>query len=212
MSVSTSAVARSAFASSLVGLSAVAFSGFLAVGCAAQTGEGQGDTDKGDDTVASQEASGEEEVVGTSEQALVSGWTSYVSEETAPIQCDGGSLLTGAQCSGRYCDNTRVYCQPTRGVRGDSYWTPYFSEEGTNYRFCNDGYWATGLACRGSYCDNISLQCSRITNVTARSCYWTGWHSEENGGLLWFGAGYYARGAQCSGSHCDSKRYYVCQI
>lgn len=151
-----------------------------------------------------------EETVGSTEQAIISGWTSYTSEEYAPVGCDGSSLASWYGCSGSYCDNNRLYCQPTAGSRGDSYWTTYFSEESTNYRYCNSGYWVTGISCKGSYCDNIALQCSRMYNVSPRNCYWTGWLSEENGTLS-FGAGYYARGAQCSGRYCDNKRFYVCQ-
>ncbi|QRK07367.1 hypothetical protein JQX13_46325 [Archangium violaceum] len=158
------------------------------------------------------EAGGEEAAsLATTQQEISSGWTSYTSEEYAPISCDGGSLISAFQCSGSDCDNIRAYCQPAGGVRGSSYWTPYFSEEGTNYRYCDYGYWITGLACSGSYCDNISLQCSYMSNFGRKNCYWTGWMSEENGGYLGFGSGYYAVGVQCNGDHCDNKRYYVCQ-
>jgi hypothetical protein len=140
------------------------------------------------------------------------GWTPYTSEEYPPIACDSNSLMAAVQCSGDYCDNTRAYCEPTVGSRGSSsYWTSYFSEEGTNYRICDPGYWVTGLSCTGDYCDNTSLQCSRMENITRVNCYWTGWVSEENGGTLWFGNGYYIRGAQCSGDYCDNKRFLVCQ-
>jgi hypothetical protein len=153
----------------------------------------------------------EEENVASAAQAIYSGWTPYTSEEYPPIACDSASLMGSIQCTGGYCDNIRAYCQPTSGSLGGSYWTSYFSEEGTNYRYCNPGYWVTGLACTGHYCDNISLQCSYVGNVSARNCYWTGWVSEENGGYLSFGSGYYARGAQCSGGYCDNMRFYVCQ-
>lgn len=157
------------------------------------------------------EARGEEESVASTEQAVIWGWTPWVSEEDPPITCDGGSLMSSIQCSGRYCDNIRAYCRPTGGTLGGSYWTTYFSEEGTSSRYCNANHWVTGISCTGRYCDNISLQCSYIGNKTPRYCYWTGWVSEEGGGTLSFGSGYYARGAQCFGSYCDNKRFYVCQ-
>lgn len=162
---------------------------------------------------AEDEKSGEDTgSIASTQQPIYSGWTPYTSEEYAPIICDGGSLISAVQCSGSYCDNIRAYCQPTGGIRGNSYWTTYFSEEGYNYRLCDAGYWVTGIACSRSYCDNISLQCSYISNVQATNCYWTGWMSEENGGYLGFGNGYYATGVQCNRSYCDNKRYYVCRL
>lgn len=160
-----------------------------------------------------EEASGGEDTasIATTKQAIYSGWTPYTSEEYAPISCDGGSLVSAVQCRGAYCDDITFHCQPAGGVRGYSYWTSYFSEEGTNYRTCASGYWVTGLACSGSYCDNISLQCSYMSNLSPKNCYWTGWMSEENGGYLGFGSGYYVVGVECSGDYCDNKRYHVCQ-
>ncbi len=149
--------------------------------------------------------------ISSTQQAVYNGWTAYTSEEYAPIVCDSAALMNQVQCRGRYCDDTRAYCQPTVGSVGASYWTTYFSEESTDYRYCNAGYWMTGIACSGDYCDNISLQCTYIYGISAKNCYWTGWHSEEGGGALNFGNQYYARGAQCDGSNCDNKRYYVCQ-
>jgi hypothetical protein len=153
----------------------------------------------------------EEAEVSSTQEAIVSGWTPFTSEEFPPIVCDGGSLINTVQCTGKYCDNLRTYCKPTGGSKGGSYWTSYFSEEGTSYRTCSPGYWMTGLSCTGKYCDNVSLQCAQISGANAVNCYWTGWMSEENGGTLGFGAGYYARGAQCGGSYCDNLRYLVCQ-
>ena len=151
------------------------------------------------------------ENIATTEQAIYQGWTAYTSDGYAPASCDGGSLVSAFQCSGRYCDDTRLYCQPAGGARGNTYWTSFFSEEGSNYRDCGNGYWITGLACNGSYCDNVSLQCSYMGNFSRKNCYWTGWMSEENGGLQTFGVGYFAVGAQCGGRYCDNKRYLVCQ-
>lgn len=166
---------------------------------------------EGDDSAHAEDAQIDEEDVASTEQAVVWGWTPYTSEENPPIMCDGSSLVAAVQCSGAYCDNTRFLCQPTGGSRGSSYWTSYFSEEGTNYRDCAPSHWITGLACKGGWCDNVSLQCSYMGNITPVNCYWTGWVSEEGGGLLQFGTGYYARSVQCSGANCDNKRFYVCQ-
>jgi hypothetical protein len=186
--------------------------GALIVGCGAadpsressmenggtETGKSDGAQEKGAD-------------IASTQQAVTTGWTPYTSEEYPPFICDSASLINEVQCSGSYCDNTRAYCESSGGSLGPSYWTSYFSEESTNYRYCDAGYWVTGLACTGSYCDNNALQCSYIYGISPINCYWTGWVSEEGGGLLSFGYHYYARGMQCSGSYCDNKRFYVCQ-
>jgi hypothetical protein len=179
----------------------------LAIGCGASdlSQEQSGENGNGGAT----EQNGAD--ISSTQQAVYSGWTAYTSEEYPPILCDSGAMPNSVQCSGSRCDNTRFYCQPTGGSAGASYWTDYFSEESTNYRFCNAGYWATGLSCNGSYCDNNPLQCTYISGVSAQNCYWTGWVSEEGGGNLAFGYHYYPRGMQCSGGSCDNKRFYVCQ-
>jgi len=146
----------------------------------------------------------------STEQAVYSGWTDWTSEEYPPITCDGASLMAAMQCSGGYCDNLSAYCSPTGGARGGSYWTSYFSEEGTSWRTCPGGYWVTGISCQGWWCDNVALQCTYIGYLAQRNCHWTGWFSEEYGGYLSFGGGY-ATGAACSGAYCDNMSYYVCQ-
>jgi hypothetical protein len=180
----------------------------LAFGCGAPDPSSQESAANGSTSAETQEKGAD---ISSTQQAVYSGWTPYTSEEYPPIVCDSGAGMNSVQCSGSNCDNTRAYCQPTGGSVGGSYWTGYFSEESTNYRYCNAGYWMTGLSCNGSYCDNNALQCTYIYGITATNCYWTGWVSEEGGGTLSFGHHYYARGMQCSGGHCDNKRFYVCQ-
>lgn len=168
---------------------------FVAPGCAPDP------TDEADEEGSTEEA----------KLAVSNGWTPFTSEEYAPIGCDAGSGMTALQCTGRYCDNFRAYCSPTGGSVGGSYWTSYFSEEGTNNRVCDAGSWVTGMSCRGRYCDDVSLQCTSLGGISARNCIWTGWVSEENGGTLSFGAGYFMRGARCSGRYCDNMSFLVCQ-
>lgn len=149
--------------------------------------------------------------VGHAPAYTYNGWTPYTSDEFPPIGCDPGSMVNGARCTHNYCDNISLLCEPTGAAAGNSYWTPYFSEEGAGNQVCADRHWLSGLACKGSYCDNIALLCTYYPDVEPKHCYWTGWMSEEGGGALNFGPGYYARGAQCEHSYCDNKRYYVCQ-
>ena len=187
-----------------LGLSVVslAFAGavFVAPGCA---------TDPADDV--DEEAPSGDALVGESRSAITFGWTAYTSEEYPPIGCDNGSGITDFQCTGRYCDNFRAYCSPTGGSGGSSYWTGYFSEEGTNNAVCSAGSWVTGMSCRGRYCDDVALQCTSMGGISEKNCIWTGWVSEENGGTLNFGSGYFMRGARCSGSYCDNMSFLVCQ-
>jgi hypothetical protein len=180
----------------------------LAVGCGAPDPS----QEKAENGNAGGETEGKGADISSTAQAVTSGWTAWVSEEYPPIGCDLGAMPNTVQCSGSYCDNSRFYCQPTVATTGGAYWTTYFSEESTNYRYCDWGYWVTGLSCQGSYCDNNSLLCTYMNNVSPINCYWTGWVSEEGGGSLSFGYHYYPRGMQCSGSNCDNKRFYVCQI
>lgn len=148
----------------------------------------------------------------STEQATYSGWTPSTSEEYPPISCDGASLMKAVHCAGAFCDNISMYCQPVSGISpGGSYWTSFFSEEGSPSRNCIEGHWITSIACQGAFCDNIALQCTRMINTTPRNCYWTGFMSEEGGGFLGFGTGYFARGAECRGAYCDDKRFFVCQ-
>ena len=187
--------------SSLVLASAIALGG-----CVASAEEDDADA----------EALGEEEDIEdadteSTQQTVTTGWTNYTSDESAPILCDSGSLMTTVQCRGDYCDDVRVYCKSTRGTLGHAYATDYFSDEGSNQRICNSGYWVTGITCRGAYCDDMSLQCSRISEFSSRNCHWTGWMSNEDGGILSFASGYYMVGAECSGAYCDNKRFWICQ-
>jgi hypothetical protein len=150
--------------------------------------------------------------LGTTEQEVYSGWTAYTSDELPPVVCDGGSMPTAVQCTGKYCDNIRLNCQPTAGVPSGSYWAAYFSDEGTPvFRNCPAGYWMTGISCTGSYCDRISIQCTYMGNISAKNCFWTGWHSEEGTGALTFPVGYYPTGAWCRGDYCDNMSYFLCQ-
>lgn len=139
-------------------------------------------------------------------------WTGWTSEEYPPLTCGSGQVARGFQCNGSYCDNIRMDC--AAGVAGTTYgskyWTGYFSEESTSYRYCGRGGWVSGIACNGSYCDNISLQCTN-TNRGHYNCTWSGWFSEEDPAFV-APTGQYIKGVQCGGSYCDNKRYYYCSM
>lgn len=174
----------------------------LATGCAVDDLE----SDEFDDL---DESSGlDDPSLGTTEQAVVSGWTPYTSEEYPPITCDGSSLVTGVQVTGVYGDNTRLLCQPTNLTKTDSYWTPYFSEEYNSMTYCDVGYWMTGMTCQGRYCDNVSIQCSKIPNSFIQRVRGT-WEISEEDPKFYFFPGEYAVGAMCTGRYCDNLRFAV---
>jgi hypothetical protein len=136
-------------------------------------------------------------------------WTGFTSEENPPLECSAGTLVRGAECQGSYCDNIRIDCVSAAGTYGQSSWTSYFSEEGTNSRTCPSGEWVTGIACQGRYCDNIALECTEVIGSSAGSCSWTSAYSEEDGPYQ-AGSGRFVRGVRCTGRYCDNLAYYVC--
>lgn len=153
-----------------------------------------------------------DEVVADTEEDQFRLWTGYTSEENPPLSCPWGEAVQGAHCTGRYCDNTSLYCATTGRATGWGGWTPYFSEEGSANGQCVGGdMWMTGISCNGSYCDNISLLCSQMIGSATGSCAWSGWYSEEQGPFYapW---GHYVDGIQCNGRYCDNKRYRYCQM
>src|SRR5690606_29571061 len=97
---------------------------------------------------------------------------------------------------------------------GQSFWTPYFSEEGSGPadegRCTGPRRWMTGLACMGSFCDNLSIRCTQFPDTSASDCRWSDWHSEEDGR---FNApnGFFLKNIECDGDYCDNKRYRYCR-
>ena len=150
----------------------------------------------------------EEPVIDEVEAKLWTGWTS---EEFPPLECAAGRLVHGVECHGRYCDNIRLDCVSVTGSFGDSYWTSFFSEEGTNYRYCGYREWMTGIQCNDSYCDDVSIRCTSVPARPVGSCAWSSAYSEEDGPYL-APAGYYLRGVKCTGRYCDNMSYYRCQL
>jgi hypothetical protein len=82
--------------------------------------------------------------------------------------CYGGfpannkGIVTGVQCSGRYCDNKRLHCvKPAKGTLKDCYWSGYISEEIEDH-FYGDDEFVTGMECTGRYCDNVRLYICKL--------------------------------------------------
>lgn len=139
-------------------------------------------------------------------------WTGmWFSEETPASLCPPGNVNTGVACSGGYCDNMQLECNPTAWV-GAGTWTSWFSEEGTNYRVCDGNKYVAGMQCSGWWCDNLALYCAQTqTTPAAHQCTWSGYFSEEDP-VFYAPVGTAIKGVQCSGPYCDNKRYYYCSI
>jgi hypothetical protein len=85
-------------------------------------------------------------------------WTQPFSEETVnPTLCPTGSWVTGASCSGGYCDNVSLECTYLTGrTVGDCGWSDWISDETSIWR-APAGYFIRGAKCRGWWCDDISV-------------------------------------------------------
>jgi len=155
----------------------------------------------------------DDESLDVTEQEVLSGWTPFTSEEFPPITCDGQSLPAEIEVTGPYADNIRMRCvQDSRIIRGDSYWTPWFSEEYASMMSCGPRYWITGLACTGRYCDNLSIQCTKIQYSYPRlaSSLFGGPVSEEQRFLDF--AGKRPIAAMCLGSYCDQLKFVTAYL
>jgi hypothetical protein len=89
-------------------------------------------------------------------------WTDYFSEEGQNVRyCfEGAGIVTGIDCSGRYCDNISLEC--TRGgpepIPSNCEWWAggaKLSEE-QGYGYFNRKF-LTGVKCTGRYCDNLQF-------------------------------------------------------
>lgn len=145
-----------------------------------------------------------------SNSAFADFWSASTSEEYPPLTSYEPYLINAFKCTGGYCDNLRIRNHNVGADYNSSYWTSYFSEEGTNYRICSGSHsFMTGLACKGGNCDNLTLQCTNISK-TKGACYWTPYFSEE-ATYSYLAAGYYAAGMKCRGGWCDNKSILACQ-
>ncbi|MGJ4745632.1 RICIN domain-containing protein [Leptospira sp. SA-E8] len=139
-------------------------------------------------------------------------WLNWTTDGANPIEAGPTFLTRGLRCSGRYCDDVNLLASESGYTQTNSWWTDWFSEEGTNYRVCDNNAFVTGIKCSGSYCDNVSLKCSQINNNGVRNnCYWTSGISEEDGGKFVAPESMYIAGASCNGRYCDSMSLYLCQ-
>ena len=140
-------------------------------------------------------------------------WSPFTSEEYPPLTSPNRYLINRMQCTGSFCDNVRIQNVRTTRTYNHSYWSSYFSEEGSNSRICTSGSeFMTGIACKGAYCDNVSIQCTQLLSSVRSNCYWTASFSEEQVFSEPVPAGYYAAGLRCLGSNCDNKQIYVCRL
>lgn len=144
-------------------------------------------------------------------------WSPFTSEEYPPLTSPNRYLINRMQCTGSFCDNVRIQNVLTSRTYNHSYWSSFFSEEGSgsglNQRTCtSSSEFMTGIACNGGYCDNVSIQCTQLLSSSRSGCYWTASFSEEQVYSEPVPAGYYAAGLRCLGSNCDNKQIYMCRL
>jgi hypothetical protein len=151
------------------------------------------------------------EDVGVGSSAL--SWTDWTTDGAPPAECPDGSLVTGARCQGRYCDDVALRCNSNGFHHGASSWTDEFSEEDNHERICPGDGLVTGLGCSGRYCDDLKLRCTEPVGLKrGTNCYWSAPLSEEDSGTYEFPKGMYMAGARCDGRYCDNISFYLCDV
>lgn len=71
-------------------------------------------------------------------------------------------------------------------MAGVSFWTSWFSEEGTYWRTCGGNYGVQALQASGNFSDNLALGCTPwpLGSLSNDGSYWSNWFSEEgNSGI-----------------------------
>ena len=123
--------------------------------------------------------------------------------------------INAIECSGRYCDNKRLWYSPILKEDLDTAKTvtlPTFSEENPGGRVCPHNMILSHIKCTGRYCDGMALSCSPLkTNsvytIDETSSETRSFFSEEQNGLsspYRCSEGYFVNGINCSGSYCDN--------
>lgn len=134
-------------------------------------------------------------------------------------RCTSGYLLSGIECSGRYCDNKRLRCCPYLDGQADrtarNYSSRWISEEtggGRSNQYSTKDF-INGLTCRGSYCDDLyphATQSAHFRNTGV--CRWTAFFSEEPPSKANCAGGSFVAGMKCSGSYCDNLSLQCCEL
>jgi len=171
--------------------------------------------------------SGSEELtdpIASTSEALFNLWTPSVSEETGPNGTTCGTDQVGAtraMCSGRYCDNMRLFCGalPHSFVKTatGNWWSAFVSEQGGISANCPAGWIADGIRAQGSYAASVGIHCSPVSwPAQGTRCKWMPYFSEEQGSQVFdvdamSSTGAVAIGVRCSGDYCDNMSYLVCE-
>jgi len=145
-------------------------------------------------------------------------WTADFSEEgVAEQHCPSGSAMSGARCTGSYCDNVALWCCPYLAgpdASASKSWSGSFSEEngGRLYTPAQASQFVAGLRCRGDNCDNLQMEYIRTPHLAfGGACYESPLFSEEGHNYFTCLAGRWVGGMACRGDYCDSMSVYCCQ-
>jgi hypothetical protein len=106
-------------------------------------------------------------------------WSPYWISEERPnnqFRCPSNSVAVGMRCSGRYCDNISLRCDPVNRNLTGCRWSDWISEEsgGSRRNWVSwPGRYLVGVQCRGSYCDDRRfLHCSAEEPIAQPTASW----------------------------------------
>jgi len=136
-------------------------------------------------------------------------WTAWFSDEGwGSASCNG--LISGMDCSGRYCDKVRLGCDYSVGMdHGASHRNSWFSDDSESV--CSSGQFVTAVQCKGRYCDDMRITCTSVPSTRQSNCRWLGRFSDGSGQQV-FPEGARLTGLACTGRYCDDLRPRVCDV
>ncbi len=150
--------------------------------------------------------------------------------ESALTQARFSGLISGVECLGRYCDDTRLACTTSAAAPrpllppgqldnvSGGVWRTMSNRNGlvgSEWSECAANELAIGLKCRGDWCNKVDVYCVRYRQWETRDCHWTQYYSEEQGRIA-FPAGYFLAGVRCDlpglyrKVRCDNRQYRLC--
>jgi hypothetical protein len=136
------------------------------------------------------------------------GWSVEFSDENGGASQTQHTPVKGYATSDGNGDKNRIqFDDSARTDPSRTYWTAWFSEEGSGRASCPPQAVVTGMQCAGSRCDNKRLRCEGILNGRMRSSRHSPWF--ENQAYSCPG-GWFITEVSCRRSRC-AKAKFKCQ-